>query len=77
MLAALMDSVIMQGPLSADQQGRTRWQGKKTSLAKRLRWGCALGITAMRSLWTGSQEGNPTCWTLSLDFASNLNLLRF
>lgn len=38
-LAALMDSVISPGPLSADGQSGRRWQVKNTLLAKRLRWG--------------------------------------
>jgi hypothetical protein len=38
-LAALMDSVILKGPLSTDRQSGRRWQVKNTLLAKRLRWG--------------------------------------
>lgn len=38
-LAALMDSVISPGPLSADGQSGRRWQVKNTLLAKRLRCG--------------------------------------
>lgn len=36
-LAALMDSVISPGPLSADRQSGRRWQVKNTLLAEQLR----------------------------------------
>lgn len=43
MLAALMDSVISQRPLSADRQSGRRWQVKNILLAKSLRWGLCRG----------------------------------
>lgn len=73
MLAALMDSVISQGPLSADRQSGRRWQVKNTLLAKRLRRGRAVGTAVTRS-----HEWDPSCWTFgwpNLSSASSSNWL--
>lgn len=59
MLAALMDSVILQGPLSADRQSGRRWQVKNTLLAKRLRWGpCHGSCSDERPLGHGVRSGS-------------------
>lgn len=75
MLAALMDSVISRGPLSADRQSGRRWQVKNTLLAKRLRWGPRHGnCSDARPL--GQEVRNPRCWTFGWpdpSFASSLN----
>lgn len=66
MLAALMDSVISRGPLSADRQSGRRWQVKNTLFAKSLRWGLCLGNCSneREASGTRSQERDPECWTL-------------
>lgn len=87
MLAALMDFVISQGPLSADRQSGRRQQVKNTQLATRLRWGPCCGNCSDRRLGDKKSPVEPKeldlrlakpllCLQLELATMLNLNLRR-
>lgn len=75
MLAALMDSVISKGPLSADRQSGRRWQVKNTLLAKRLRRGPCCGNRSDKRLWDKKSRVGPNL--LDLRLAKPLVCLQF